>query len=159
MGYHHFHLGLTQTSAGYIERTDHVLFAEVTRDQLEVIGIFDHSVFDGPPKAMSTERRRLWEIFNERCTRGVLPGTVVAAPLIAMSGHPNYLIDVAQRYAYLVRETDPKLDDPSYVRGLYQKAGLPVPHKPKLHWRLQGLDLGLLDTERRLFFVSSYGPN
>lgn len=53
MGYHHFHLG-QQSPHGHTERTDDVLFAQVTRDKFHAIALFDHSVFDkGAPMSGS----------------------------------------------------------------------------------------------------------
>lgn len=46
MGFHHFHLGTKPEKQGFIERTDDVLFAFVTRTTFDVLGIFDHSVFE-----------------------------------------------------------------------------------------------------------------
>lgn len=60
MGYHHFHLGTNVQKRGHVDRTDHLIFAAVQRDSLNVIAIFDHQVFDGN----STERRRLWSVHD-----------------------------------------------------------------------------------------------
>lgn len=46
MGFHHFHLGTTLENKGFVTRTDVVLFAHVTRTTFDVLGLFDHSVFD-----------------------------------------------------------------------------------------------------------------
>jgi hypothetical protein len=46
MGLHHFHLGLTMGAAGHAARTNQVLFASVTRDEFEFLGLFDHSAFE-----------------------------------------------------------------------------------------------------------------
>ncbi len=162
MGYHHFHLGLTLEPAGHTVRTDSVLFAAVTREQFEVVALFDHSVFERPrtpAEEMSPERERLWEIFDERSSRGLAPGSVYAPSMIATSGHPVYIVRLAQHYAHVIREIDPKLDDPSYVRGLYQEMGVSPPPKPKLRWYIQHLKLGLLDEAAGAFAVFLHGPN
>ena len=46
MGLHHFHLGLTKETAGHMTRTNQVLFASVTREELEILGLFDHAAFE-----------------------------------------------------------------------------------------------------------------
>jgi len=162
MGYHHFHLGLTMEPAGHAKRTDDVLFAAVTREQFEDIALFDHSVFEmnrTPTKVMSTERKRLWDIFRERSTRDLPSGSAVIMSGIATSGHALHFSRMADHYAQVVSEIDPKLDDPSFVRDLYKKAGVPAPPKPKVCWHLHFMDLGLLDEAQGVFFVFRDGPN
>jgi hypothetical protein len=46
MGLHHFHLGLTREPGGHVSRTNDVIFASVTRDEFEIIGLFDDAVFE-----------------------------------------------------------------------------------------------------------------
>jgi hypothetical protein len=75
MNYHHFHLGQKVEKRGHVERTDNVLFAEVTRGTFTVIGIFDHSVFEH-----QTSRRRLWELRDRISLRGRPPGTALLVP-------------------------------------------------------------------------------
>jgi hypothetical protein len=153
MGYHHFHLDAAPHNR---MRSDDVLFAHVTRETFTVIGIFDHAVFEvDPAKPMMAERNRLWEIFDERAARTALPGSVVVLSLIIASGHSIYLNNLSKNYARAIRETDPKLDDPRFVRCLYQQAGISVPAKPKLRWHLQYLDLG---SSTKRIEASHYSP-
>ncbi len=111
-----------------------MVFAQVTRDTFTVVGIFDHSVFEktAPTMAMTAERERLWEIFDERMTR--VPWTI--PPPIATSGHPVQLVMMAANYARTVHAIDPKLDDRSYVQGLYEQAQVPVSAPLELRWRM-----------------------
>jgi hypothetical protein len=157
MGYHHFHFDAVPHSQ---IRSDDVLFAHVTRDTFIVVGIFNHTVFEptDPGEPMTAERNRLWKIFAERSARGAPAGSVVVQPPIVLSGHSIYFVNLSKNYARVIKGIDSKLDDPGYVRGLYQKAGLRVPAKPKLRWHLQYLDLGLLDKDNRFFFLWP-GPN
>jgi hypothetical protein len=157
MGYHHFHFDAVPHNR---MRSDDVLFAHVTRDTFTVIGIFDHTVFkvSDPAKPMTAERSRLWELFEERATRGA-PGEIVVLSMNPQSGHRIDCVNFAKKYARAIRETDPKLNDPVFVRRLYQQAGLSVPAKPKLRWHLQYLDLGVLDKENRGFSSFPWGPN
>jgi hypothetical protein len=161
MGYHHFHLGLTTEAKGFACRTDDLLFAKVTRDQFNVIAIFDHSVFDvsrSPAGDMTKERDRLWKVFEEFSARGLLPGSVYIPAMITTSGHSLDLVRRANDYASVIQEIDPNLDDIPFVRGMYQRAGKPYPPKPKLAWDLKLLDLGLIDVSSNTFFVLRYGP-
>ena len=78
LGRHHFHLGLHKEASGLMARTDVVLFASVTRDALQILGLFDHSVFDwSVDDAMAPERERLWA-FHDKCrAEEVPPGAVL----------------------------------------------------------------------------------
>ena len=158
MGYHHLHLDAAPTQG---MRSDDMVFAQVTRDTFTVVGIFDHSVFKKtePTTAMTAERERLWEIFDERMTRGVPPGTVVAPPPIATSGHPVQLVMMAANYARTVNAIDPKLDDRSYVQGLYEQAHVLLSARPELRWQMHYLDLCLVDHAETCVFVLRKGWN
>lgn len=158
MGYHHLHLDAAPTRG---MRSDDMVFAQVTRDIFTVVGIFDHSVFEktAPITAMTAERERLWEIFDERTRRGVPVGTVVAPPPITTSGHPLQLVMTAVDYARTVHAIDPKLDDRSYVQGLYEQCHVPVSTRPGLRWRMHYLDLCLVDDAETCTFVLRKGWN
>ena len=80
-------------------------------------------------------------------------------PPIATSGHSVWFIRLASEYARVVARINPLLDDPSYIRGLYEETGVPVPAKPKVKWHMHFLDLGLLDEKANLFFCLRKGPN
>jgi hypothetical protein len=160
MGYHHFHLGKTIGTSGHATRTDEVLFAQVTRDRFEVVAIFDHTVFDmrkSPTEPLSAERNRLWQIYDERTTRGAPSGSVVVASSIATSGHSVNFVRQAINYTRILYEIDPKLDDPVYVRGLYRKAT--PPEKPRLEWRMHFLDLCLFCRAAQCALIFKKGPN
>jgi hypothetical protein len=154
MGYHHFHFN------AFPMRSDDVLFAHVTRVTFTVVGIFDHTVFkfSNRRKPMMAERNRLWQIFEERATRDAPTGATVVLSPIVLSGHSIYFVNLSSNYARVIAHIDPKLDDSSYVRGLYQQAGLSVPANPKWSWHLNYLDLGLLDKETGVFFLLCKGP-
>jgi hypothetical protein len=153
---------MTLEPAGHAKRTNEVLFAAVTRDLFEVVAILDHSVFemrDDPTVPISPERQRLLTIFEERAMRNARPGSVVIPAMIATSGHSMHIVRSAQNYVKVLQENEPKLDDLSFVNGLYEKAGLPHPMKPKLRWHMQLLDLGVLDETTGAFFPFRRGPN
>lgn len=158
MGFHHLHLDAAPSNQ---MRSDDVLFVRVDRGTFTVAGIFNHSVFEVTQtgSSMTTERERLWEIFDEHTTRRVPPGAVVVSSAIATSGHPIYIVQLAMNYARVVREVDPKLDDLAYVREFYRDADMQPPAKMKLKWHLQFLSLGVLDERNNLFFSLRNGPN
>ncbi|MBC7078116.1 MAG: hypothetical protein H5T92_07420, partial [Synergistales bacterium] len=127
MGLHHFHLGLTTESAGHKARTDEVLFASVTRDQLEIIGLFDHAAFEyNDNGAMTAERSRLWSVFTALQERHALPGQLMIGGFgglgISTAGSPVAVVRAAQEHVRILTEIDPKLDDPAFVQSLYPEA-------------------------------------
>ncbi len=161
MGLHHFHLVPCDGASGRDAHND-VLFASVSREQFEVIGIFNHEVFESSvPGAMAAERAQLWKIFEEREQRGALPGQLLFGGMgglgITLSGHPTTLVRAAQRYYQRIREIDPQLDVQSFITDMYSPASIPA--KPKLQWRLNYLDLGILDESTSTFFIYAKGPN
>lgn len=158
MGYHHLHLDAAPTQG---IRSNEMVFAHVTRDTFTVVGIFNHSVFEKatPNAVMTAERASLWEIFDERITRGLPPGAVVMPPPIATSGHPVQLVMMAAYYARTIYAIDPKLDDRSYIQAIWEKAQAPVSAKPELRWRMHFLDLCLVDKAETCAFVVVEGPN
>jgi len=157
MGYHHLHLDAAPTPG---MRSDDTLFAYVTRSTFTVIGIFDHSVFVPTQLGteMTAERARLWAAFDQHRMKDVPPGSVVMNPPISTSGHSVFLTFRAMQVSELMYDIDPRLDDPKFVRDLYDKAHLPVPKKLKLGWHLQYLDLGLLDPAASHFWNYIKGP-
>jgi hypothetical protein len=161
MGYHHFHLRMVRESAGHVQRSNEVLFAALTRDHFEALAIFDHSVFektDAVTNTMTAERNRLWDIFTAKACRGMPAGAVYVPAMIMTSGHCYHHVTLAFNYARIVRDLDPKLDDPVFVRGMYEEAKITLPGRPKLKWHLNYLDLGLFDEGQNVFFVLRYGP-
>jgi len=162
MGLHHFHLGMTIEKAGHASRTDDVLFASVSRDVFEVIGIFNHEVFENEdPNAMTSERERLWKIYDARQKRGALPGSLIIGGFggrgIAMSGHPTSVVMAAQKYEKSINEFDPQLDDYSYLKSIFPPDS--VPKKQKFSWMLNGLDLCVFEKSTNSRFIFEKGPN
>lgn len=162
MGLHHFHLGLVKEAKGHIARTNEVIFASVTRREFEVIGLFDHAAFEHEADGtMTQERQKLWSVFENRQRRNLLPGQLDAGSFaglgITMSSAPVAVVRAAQRHVRIMKEIDPKLDDPAYVRSLYENGN--VPEKPKLRWYYNHLDFGLLDEKAGFFGVFERGPN
>ncbi|WP_415880524.1 hypothetical protein [Methylomonas sp. TEB] len=159
MGFHHFHLGMKSERNGYVERTNELVFANVSREMFTLMGIFDHSVFEFTDKSMSDERKRLWAMFDSYITRGAPSGTVVLATQIAMSGHSVHVVETAGEYSRIIYQIDSKLDSMEYVRDLYASNNLATPKKLKFEWMLNFSDLLLLEKHNNHFFVMHRGFN
>jgi len=161
MGYHHFHLSNELMENGATVRTDDVLFSRVTRDTFEVVGIFNHSVFERNTKEspeLNAERKKLFRKFDEHTFRGHPPGTVVSGPMITTSGHALHVSEMASNYAYVLIEAEKELLSNDGVGKLYAKHGIMEPNKPRLSWVIHGLDLGLFCNKSKSLFVYRYGP-
>jgi hypothetical protein len=163
MGLHHFHLGMTIEKSGSVTPTNDVLFASVSRDSFDVIGIFNHEVFDSKdPEAMTPERQQLWGIYEERQRRGALPGALIIGGFggsgISSSGVSLAVTFRAQEYFRIIKEYELKLDDPSFVRDVIF-AHNPVPKKPKFNWELNCLDLRVIEKTSNRDFLLRKGPN
>lgn len=162
MGFHHFHLGLTMETAGHMARTDHVLFASVTRDTFEIFCLFDHAAFVYEDNGtMTPERLKLWSIYQAREAARALPGQLMIGGYanlgVTLSSQPMAVTRAAQRHVRIVGEVEPRLDDPAYVRTFYQDGTAPA--KPKLKWHYRHLDFGLLEQSAGKFFLLERGPN
>ena len=159
MGLHHFHLDLPTAAE---RRIDEVLFASVTRDTFEILGLFDHAAFEHEDGGtMTPERAKLWCAYESRESAGTLPGQLSIGGYanigITLSGHSMAVVRAAQRHVDILREIDPKLDDAAYVKTLF--GHLPIPAKPKLEWCYRHLDLGLFDKSAAFFVLLERGPN
>ena len=162
MGLHHFHLGLTKETAGHMARTNEVLFASVTRDEFEILGLFDHAAFEHEDDgSMTPEREKLWAAYQVREAAGLLPGQLSVGGFggfgITLSSQPVAVVRTAQRHVQIMREVDPKLDDSAFLRTLYPEGQ--VPAKPKLKWHYCHLDFGVLDDGAGFFGFFERGPN
>ena len=152
-GFHHFHLGTVMEREGYLRRSKYVLFANVTPSEFQVIGLFDHEVFDSPTPTgdINAERLRLLQIHESMVFEGLPPGTVVISNPIMLSGHTLQAVTVAQRCARVIQDIDPKLDDFEYVKGFYTDTCAEQPKNVKLRWMMNDVALGLFDG--KTFFV------
>ena len=162
MGFHHFHLSQETEQRGHKKRSNTELFARVTRDDFEIIGLFDHDVFTWHDKnTLTAERQRLWEAYDERLQATAAPGQIIIGGIanmgIATDGTPVAITMEAMRHMDIIRSTDPKLDDREFVRSLY--GDRPIPKKIKLKWHYNHMSLGLLNSYSEEFFVLRYGIN
>lgn len=160
MGYHHLHLSQVIEKSGYAKRTNEVLFAQITNDHFSAIGLFDHSVFeraDQATKTMSTERERLWKIFDKRNSLGRKAGEFYISSPIATSGHSLHHTTLAMDFARIIHLVDQKLDDLSSRSELFKDLPHEVVKAMKLSWHLDYLNLGLIDKVTSNFYVFRYG--
>lgn len=164
MGLHHFHLGrdMESSGSGLMKRTDEVLFAFVTRDTLEILGLFDHSVFDwSVDDSMKPERERLWSIRSELLTGGAQPGAISLDGYgglgITTAGTPTIITMKANWQAACILDNDPQLDDLEHVKTLFPEHA--VPEKLNLEWHYNDMDFGLLNKPSGHFIELMRGPN
>ena len=157
MGYHHFHLGIKTEKDGFIERTDDLIFAKISRTEFTVICICDHSVFKRE-SGLTPERERLWSAFTEHSTRGMPAGSFYLPYEITTSGHSGSLVDMSIRWAKLIRKIDPEMDKPTFAKDAYARAKAQHPVKSKISWHINYLDFGYLDATTNTFFIIFYGP-
>jgi len=158
MGCHHFHIGVGQTSSGLVNRTDEVIFARLDRNEFHILGIYDHSVFEFSNSSITPERDRLWKAFSEHESQGNEAGVYISGGYgglgITMSGHPTIVVGLSMKLAQIVRNTEPKLDDPDFLKSLGFEN-----REAKIDWYFNHLDFGLLDTRSNRFVVLKYGFN
>ena len=162
MGFHHFHLGIRQQASGLMDRTDEVIFAHVSRDTFKVLGLFDHTVFDWTvDDEMAPEREKLWSIHDVYQAAPAGPRGISMGGLgglgITMDGTPTIVTMVAMNQIRLIREIDPRLDEPQYVEEKF--AEFPVTGKIKPAWHYSHLDFGLLNEATGHFKCLMPGPN
>lgn len=163
MGFYHFHVGeIQETGKNISDRKDDVIFAKVDRTTFTAIGIFSHSVFDSVDPVtmeMTSERMRLWQLFDHAIASQSAPGSIVVPSMIATSGHSLHIVHAAQEYGRIIKEIDPKLDDREFVNSLYEDTDIEPPKNPKIEWYLRGTDLGVYDRGTNMFSVFRYGVN
>jgi hypothetical protein len=146
-GWHHFHLGIRADRRGHVERTDDVLFAEVTRTTFTVTCILGHGVFT----LNSPEMIALHQIKDARRAGRHPPGTVVLDTVIATSGHQLHIVSYASHCLRILAEIDPKLDDRAFLKELYEGVQRTPDRNPRLAWGFNGVDFGLFDLRQHLF--------
>lgn len=152
-GLHHFHLSKIIKNDGMSERSDDLLFAYVDRTDFKALGIFNHDVFDPEivNNRVSAERERMYRMTNSFEYYGLPEGVAVLSDprMVMASGHPMYVIELADHYVRLINDIDERIEDRAFVNGLYEQARFPPPSKYNLEWVLLGLDLCLFDKKSK----------
>ena len=160
MGIHHFHLGLDMQANGFIERTNEVLLAHVTRDTFNVLGLFDHSVFEWTvDDNMTPERQRLWSIYDKYAESAQDAAVLImgyGGQGISGAGTPVVITNIAIRQIKMIKNIEPKLNNPEEVKTLLGDHALST--RTQLVWHYQHLDFGLLDKKSRDFYRLMPGP-
>lgn len=160
-GLYHFHLSKTIKSNGISDRSDYVLLAYVDRTNFKALGIFNHDVFNSEVVngKVNAEREKMYRISNTFERHGLPEGVgVLSQPRVVMgSGHPMYVIMLANHYDRLINDIDKRIGDRAFVNGLYEEARIPPPSKYNLEWVLIGLDLCLFDKKSKIYFCLFQG--
>jgi len=158
MNFYHFHLLPYEQNRQESTRTNDLIFAKVDRSIFEIVGIFDHSVFEssGNTNILNPERERLWKTWDNIVEKNMPKGSIVMPESIATSGHSRKIVLEAIKYYKFIREYDEKLEQKSFLDVLYKN--LKTPNNPKLFWHFNGTDLGLLDRDNN-YFVLMHGKN
>ena len=132
MGLHHFHLGTQLETRGYMARTNTVLFGFVFRDYLEILGLFDHAVFEND-EHFPRERRRIWSAYERFRRRGVPPGSFdiggYGSMGITSAGTPTVVTLRAIDHIKLIEQFDPLLDSPNFLAKLWGAGQVPSKHR------------------------------
>ena len=157
MGLHHFHLGTRLEPKGHMARTNEVLFAFVDREKFDILGLFDHAVFEAGGNGMTAERKRIWSCYESYQRRQAKPGTAYIGGYgglgNTLAGTPGIITLQAIRHAETIKEHDPCLQSPEFHAELWGQGKVPAKHK--LRWQYRHLALGLLDTRSERFFPLS----
>ena len=154
MGLHHFHLGIQREQRGHMARTNKVLFAFTSPDTFEILGLFDHSVFEANEGTLTDERNRIWSTYESyqlrRIPRGGFYVGGYAGLGITAAGTPTVVTMAAIKHIKIIKHFDPCLQSPRFLKRLWNDGE--VPSKPKLRWHYRHLTLGLFDATSGAFF-------
>lgn len=159
MGFHHFHLGDLQEGNTFADRTNDILFAEVKRKEVSVIGIYEHSVFDSKSATLSKERQRLWADFESYRFGSIEPGKVYLQSMIATSGHPMHIVTLAKHYTDIIYNLDDKLNDQKFLPEFLGIRDEDLKFQYKFDWTLHFSDLYLIEKNQNLQILIGEGFN
>ena len=160
MGLHHFHLGTKLGSRGHMARTNHVLFAFVAPDTFDILGLYDHRVFEAHGTTLARPRRRIWARYERYQRSGTPAGGFYLGGYgglgVTTAGTPTVATLAAIDHVKIIRRFDPCLQSPEFHACLW--GGSQVPSRPKLRWHYRHLTLGLMDTGSSTFFPLTPSP-
>lgn len=160
MGLHHFHLGTRLEPKGHIARTNHVLFAFVAPDTFDILGLYDHRVFEADGTTLTRPRKRIWARYDRYQRGGTPPGGAYLGGYgglgITTAGPPTVVTLAAMDHIGIIKRFDPCLQSREFHAWLWD--GAQVPLRPKLRWHYRHLTLGLLDASSNNFFALTPSP-
>jgi hypothetical protein len=135
---HHFHIGTTTKDF----RSNELVFAHVTDDNFHIIALIDnHEAF----KMGTPERRDLFAAHDKWVSRGLPVGTAYLTGNVTTDGHSIDVVMYALKCCKYMTDFDPRLDDPSYIKELFEKLQIPRPNKFKTAWIFHGRMFGIYE--------------
>ena len=157
MGLHHFHLSTKIETQGHAARTNPVLFAFVGPDVFDILGIFNHSVFEAKDGEFTEERERIWSYYrryqNARMPQGGAYIGGYGGFGITLAGTPTVVEGAAIEHTKLIERYDDCLETPEFLASLWPDGD--VPTKTKIRWCYHHLVLGILDELSNTFIPLS----
>lgn len=150
MNYYHFHLVPYDKTCNKSTRTDELIFAKVDKSTFEIIGVFNHRVFEkGNDERLNDERKKLYKVWDNILTKDMFDGSVYTPTDIAISGHNGQVISYAMECVKVIKEIDPKIESIEFLKQIYSDKS--IPNNPKLKWYFHGTDFGLIDRDNNFF--------
>lgn len=158
MNLYHFHLLPYENNKQSSTRTNDLIFAKVDKTTFEIIGVFDHSVFEKSEATneLSIERKRLYATWDNIIKKSLPSGSVYIPTSLTMSGHTLEVVQASQRYSQIIQDYDPKLGDLDFLKQIYTESEIPT--NPNLQWYINGTDLGLTDKMNN-YYILRHGKN
>jgi len=150
MNYYHFHLVPYDKNSNQSTRTDEFIFAKVDKSTFEIIGVFDHKVFEkNGSDILNSERKRLYEIWDSILTKDMPIGTVYIPTHITTSGHNGQVVSYAIECVRVIEEVEPQIETFEFLKKLYDDKD--IQNNIKLKWYFHGTDFGLIDKDNTFF--------
>lgn len=158
MNLYHLHLLPYDKDKQESTRTNELIFAKVDKTTFEIIGIFNHSVFESKENSnkLNLERKKLFKTWDNIIMKNIPNGGLVIPTSLTLSGHTEEIVFISMEYSKIIKEYDKKFDDIEFLNILYEDKD--IPKKPKLNWYFNGTDLGILDKDNN-FFILRHGKN
>lgn len=176
---HHLHLGTKLRADGLIERTDDLLYAGFPRDAVVMLMVGDHKSFDDGSLSAAVAR---WRAANCHGLRGAKPSAirtfdeerrlartgistlmsvddqVLIQANVSSSGHRALGVLHAMKIARVLKDVDPRLDEPGYVASMWGENASSLPERPHFNWYLDYVDLLLVEeiSKTAVRLVSGY---
>jgi hypothetical protein len=150
MNYYHFHLVPYDKNSNQSTRTDELIFAKVDKSIFEIIGVFDHRIFENSnDESLNEERERLYKVWNSILTKDMPDGSIYIPTNITTSGHNEQVVSYVMECVRIINELEPKIESLEFLEKLYNDNN--IPKNPKLRWYFHGTDCGLIDRDNTFF--------